>query len=219
MVLKSPPRARRCVANEWRSACGVALVGQAERAAHPRHRELHDARRQRAAFRADEQRAGGFEGIGAERQIVLDRRAHRGNDRRRAGLPSLADDRDGVRFADGRVGAPDRKRFRDAQARAVAERQHRGVARQDPGLARLAFAQCGRGHRFGVRRAQGPGQAPPGLGGADRAERSGCLSRLARDMAGERFQGGERALQRAALDRLPPAFGRERRADRPGRSR
>ena len=72
--------------------------GQAERAAHPRHRQLHDARRQRAAFRADEQRAGRLEDKGAERQIILDRLAHRSDDRRRAGLLALADDRDGVRF-------------------------------------------------------------------------------------------------------------------------
>ena len=111
----------------WRRA-----LRQAERAAHPRHRQLHDARRQRAAFRADEQRAGGLESIGAKRQIVLDRLAHRRNDRRRARLLALADDRDGVRFADRRVGASDRKGFGDAQARAVAEREHRGVARQAP---------------------------------------------------------------------------------------
>src|SRR6202034_366611 len=65
--------------------------GQAERAAHPRHRQLHDAWRQGSAFRADEQRAGGLERKWAKRQIVLDRLANRRNDRRRAGLLALAD--------------------------------------------------------------------------------------------------------------------------------
>ena len=175
-------------------------LGQAERAAHPRHRQLHDARRQWAAFRADEQRAGGLEGKRAKRQIILDRLAHGRDDRRRARLLAFADDRDGVRFADRRVGASDRERLRDAQARAIAERQHRGVARQHPGFARLAVTQRCRGHGFGVLRAQWSGQAPRGLGRTDSAERRGCLSAFARDMAGERFERRERALQRAALD-------------------
>ena len=88
---------------------------------------------QRAAFRADEQRASGLERVGAERQIILDRLANWGDDRRRARLLALADDRNGIRFADWRVGASDRERLRDAQASPIAERQHRGVARQHQG--------------------------------------------------------------------------------------
>ncbi len=124
-----------------------------------------------------------------------------------ARLLALADDRDGVRFADRRLGASDRQGFGDTQARAVAERQHRGVARQDPGLARFALTQRGRGHRLGVCRAQGSGQAPPRLGRAHGAERCGGFPGLAGDMTGERFEGGERALQRSGLDRLRPSSG------------
>src|SRR5271156_3509887 len=66
--------------------------GQAERAAHPRHRQLHDAWRQGPAFRADEQWASGRKRKGAKRQIVLYRLANWRNDRRRARLLALADD-------------------------------------------------------------------------------------------------------------------------------
>ena len=207
MVLKSPPRARRWVANEWRSACGVALSG---RPSAPRIRAIASCtmRGDRGPpFAPTNSGPAGLSAIGAKRQIVLDRLAHRRNDRRRARLLALADDRDGVRFADRRVGASDRERLRDAQARAVAERQHRGVARQHPGFARLAVAQRGRGHRLGVRRAQRSGQAPPRLGRADGPERRGGFPAFARDMAGERFEGGERALQRAALDPFRPPLG------------
>ena len=83
-------------------------VGQAERAAHNLHRQLHDARGQPPAFGADEQRAVGFQGIGAEREIVLDRLAHGRDDRRDARLLALADDRDRLDGADRRIGAADR---------------------------------------------------------------------------------------------------------------
>ena len=66
-------------------------VGQPERAAHPLHRKLHDARRQRPALGADEERPVGRQRIGAEAQIVLDRGAHRRDDRRRACLAALAE--------------------------------------------------------------------------------------------------------------------------------
>ena len=180
---------------------------QPERAAHARHRQLHDARRQGPAFRADEQRAGGLKNIGANRQIILNRCAHRGDDRRRARLLAFADDRQCIRFADRRIDASDRERLGDAQARTVAERQHRGVARQHPRFARLTFPRRGRGHRLGVCRAQGSGQAPPRLGRADRPKRRGGFPAFARDMAGERFEGGERALQRAALDAIRTPAG------------
>src|ERR1700733_14758637 len=93
----------------WRCA-----FRQPERAAHPRHRQLHDARRKRSTLRADEQRARWLESIGAKRQIVLDRLAHRWNDRRGARLLAFADDRDCIRFADWRVAASDRKGLGDA---------------------------------------------------------------------------------------------------------
>ena len=109
--------------------------------------------------------------------------------------------------ADRRVGAPDRQRLGNAQTRAVEERQHGGVARQHPGLARLAFAGGDRGHGSGVRRAQRPRQAARGLWSAQRAERRGRLPALARDVAGERPQGRERALERPALDAFRPPAG------------
>ncbi len=52
-----------------------------------------------------------------------------------------------------------------------------------------------------------PGQAARRLGRADGAERRGCLPAFARDMAGERLEAGERALQRAAVDALGAPAG------------
>ena len=54
-----------------------------------------------------------------------------------------------------------------------------------------------------------PGQAARRLGRADGAERGGCLPAFARDMAGERLEAGERALQRAAADALGAPAGEE----------
>ncbi len=55
-------------------------LGQPERAAQPRHGELHDARRQRAAFGADEQRA----------RVRADRRGRARRNRRPASRPAAA---------------------------------------------------------------------------------------------------------------------------------
>ena len=110
-------------------------------------------------------------------------------------------------FADRRIRAPDRQRLGDAQARAVAQSQHRGVARQHPRLASLAFPRRGRGHRPGVGRAQGSGQSPRRLWRADGPEGCGCEFAFARNMSGKRFEGGERALQRAALDSFRSPIG------------
>ena len=93
------------------------------------------------------------------------------------------------------------------RSRAVEERQHGGVARQHPGFARLAFARRGRGHGPGVGRAQRPGQAARGLRSAKGAERRGRSPAFARDVAGERPQGRERALERSAVDALRPPAG------------
>ena len=111
----------------WRRGFG----GQARRASAPSPNA--DARQSRAALAPTNNGPAGVERIGAKRQILLDRPAHRGDDRRRAGLLAFADDRDRHpyrRSARRRVGL---ERLGDAQARAVAERQHRGVARQHPG--------------------------------------------------------------------------------------
>ena len=50
-------------------------IRQAERAAQRLDGELDDARRERAAAGADEQRALGRQRVGAEAQVCLDRRA------------------------------------------------------------------------------------------------------------------------------------------------
>ena len=75
-------------------------LGQAERAAQLRDRQLDDARRQRAAPRADEQRPLRREMIRAELQVVLDRAPHRRDRRDGADLSALA--------GDGRRNPPDR---------------------------------------------------------------------------------------------------------------
>ena len=54
--------------------------------------------------------------------------------------------------ADRGVGAREAERLGNAQAGAVAERQHRRVARQHPLLARFARSRLGRRHRPGVGR-------------------------------------------------------------------
>ena len=59
----------------------------------------------------------------------------------------------------------------------------------------------------GVGRAQWPRQAARGLGSAHRAERRGRLPAFARDVAGERPQGRERALERPAVDAFRPPAG------------
>ena len=210
MVRRSPPRASRWVAKEWRKACGVALSG---RPSAPRSRSIASW-----MMRGDSgpplapTNSGpcGFSDVGAERKIVGDRLPDRRDHRGRARLAALADDGHRVALAGRRVGAPDRQRFADAQARAIAERQHRGVAGEDPRFARLALARGGGGDRARVGRAQRPRQPPRRLGRAHRAERGGRRAAVAHDLAGERAQGGKRALQRARIDPLGAARGEKR---------
>ena len=129
----------------------------------------------------------------------------------RAGLAALADHRHGVDAVDRRVAALQAQRLRDAQARAVEQGQHGGVAGEDPRLARLAgpgpaavtataaAAESGRGRvlsTFGLRIAA--------------KARRGAVA-LALEMAREGAQGRELAHERAALDPLA-------RAAPPGRS-
>ena len=66
---------------------------------------------------------------------------HRFDHRHGAGLAALAQNCHAVDRADGRARALDRQRLRDAQSNAIKQRQHGGVARQDPGLASLAGAR------------------------------------------------------------------------------
>ena len=84
------------MANECRKRVRRRGFGQAERAAQPRHRQLHDARRQRAALGADEQRAVVGQVVRTKRDIsgdeLLDLRQHRHHAR----LAALAGDGDRV---------------------------------------------------------------------------------------------------------------------------
>ena len=117
-------------------------VGQAERAAQLRDGELDDARRERAAAGADEQRALGRQrDRGRARDTPRPPAGPAAITGTRARLAALAGDGHGVDAADRRVPAPDAQRLGDAQARAVEQRQHGGVAGEDPRLARLAGAQ------------------------------------------------------------------------------
>ena len=205
MVRRSPPRARRCVANEWRSACGVALSG---RPSAPRIRAIASCtmRGDRGPPSRRRTMRSGFESKGAKRQIVLDRLANRRNDRRRARFLAFADDRDGIRSPTGasarRIEAlPRCAGPRRSRAPAPRRRAPRPRARAPRLPAARSWSSPWR--PTGLR----PGEAPPGLGRADCAERRGCFPAFARDMAGERFEGGERALQRAALDPFRPPLG------------
>ena len=132
------------MAKEWRSACGVALVRQAERAAQLLHGELDHARRQRPAPAPTNSGPSGGSAIGTERRDIP-------RPPRRIGsitgtvriLRALAGDGHRIDRPDRRVCAADAERLGDAQARAVKQRQHGGIAREDPGLARVAGAQLG----------------------------------------------------------------------------
>ena len=71
-------------------------IGQAQRAAQPRHRQLHNARQQRTAARADEQRAVRRQVERAERNIVGDQFGDLRQHRHHARLVAFAGDSDGV---------------------------------------------------------------------------------------------------------------------------
>ena len=148
-----------------------------------------------------------LESIGAKRQIVLDRLAHRSDDWRRARfwpLPTI------VIASVSPTGARrvESKGLRDAQARAVAEREHRGVARQHPGFARLAVAKPSWSSPWRLSELNGRGRRRPALG-ARTAPSARLFPAFASDMAGERFKSGKRALQRAGVDSFRPPVGEE----------
>ena len=107
----------------------------------------------------------------------------------------------------------DRQRLADAQARAVAQRQHRGVAREDPRFARFALARGGGGDRARVGGAERPRQPPRRLGRAHRAERGGRLAPPSRTTwrASERRAESARCSERGSI---PSARRRARKARR-----
>ena len=126
------PAESRCVANECRSACGVAVSGKPSVVAQPLHDELHDARAQAAAFGAQEQRRIGRQRIRAQRDVARDGIAGDGQHRHQPLLAALADDTQHVALSCRGVLAPDPQRFRDAQAGAIEQQQHRRIAGGDP---------------------------------------------------------------------------------------
>ena len=105
-----------------------------------------------------------------------------------ARLLALADNRNGFRFADRRVGELDRRSFGDAQASAIADASTAASRASTQGSRASPSRERGRGHGPGVRRAQGAGQAARRLGRADGAERRSRLPAFARDVAGQRLQ-------------------------------
>ena len=96
-----------------------------------------------------------------------------------------------------RVLALEAERFRDAQARAVEQAQHRGIARDDPGLARFAGAQIGVGDALGGGDGQRLRQGPRQLGRAHGGERADLALAVALQEAGERARARQHAHQRA----------------------
>ena len=195
-------------------------VGQAERAAQPLPSPV--GRCAATAARPWRRRTAGL-AASAHRGRARDSRrspactgAITGAERVLRPLPTTVDR---VALADRRVGAADRQRFADAQARAVAQRQHGGVAREDPRLARFArraksaeatarasAALSGRGRR---RAALGARTAPSAEAGARPRARRGAPASARR-----------RARAAASARRFPRRGGaRERRAGRPARGR
>src|SRR5580692_3310662 len=107
-----PQRVRRCG------------LRQAERAAQPRHGELDEARRQRPALGADEQRPVVGQVEGTERDVIRDQLVDLRQQRHHALLAALSGD--SQRVARAEIGALQAQRFGNAQAAAIEQRQHRG---------------------------------------------------------------------------------------------
>ena len=170
MARRSPPLARRCVAKEWRSACGVAVGGQPERRAEPLHRALHDARVERAALGAEEERAVRPRLPGTEAEILGDRRDDGGEHRDDALLAALAGDAE--RIAGARA-APRRARAR--APRRCGDRSRRGE-RRSPRSAPRSTAR-----RRATGRDRRPSAPPPA-----KAAGAGCASGAAAGWRGRR---------------------------------
>ena len=101
------------------------------------------------------------------------------------------------------------ERFGDAQARAVQQRHHGGVARPDPGIAVLAGALVGIGETFGRRHLDRLRQALADLGRADRRQRADLALAFLLEEASERAQARQRPHQRAAADVVGAAHRHE----------
>ena len=135
------------------------------------------------------------------RHIILDQRQHVLQHRHHAGLVALAgDDKHVARAGHRHVAALQPERFGDAQARAVQQRHHRGVARPDPGIAGLAGALVGIGKTFGRRHLDRLRQALADLWRADRRQRADLALAFPFEEAPERAQSRQRPHQRTPAD-------------------
>ena len=139
MVRRSPPRPSRCVAKEWRSACGVAVSGRLSARAQLAHLALDDRRLQRPAARAAKQQALRIEMVGAEPPVFGDGLVGDGKHRHQPRLAALAGDADdGVALA-GKIAGGEPERLGDAQAGAVEQASaRRRCARRSTALRQVA---------------------------------------------------------------------------------
>ena len=188
--------ASRWVAKEWRSACGVALSG---RPSAPRSRAIASC-----TMRGDSGPPLAPTNSGpcgsARRDRARDNRrspAHRREHRHHARLAALADHGDRIALADRRVGALDRQRLGDAQARRrraapARRRRERGPrARAPRPRARSAEVTA----RRRTRSKAGAGAAPP-WARARRERRGWRPARRARWRESERRAESARCSER-----------------------
>ena len=214
MVRRSPPRPSRCVAKEWRSACGVAVSGKLSADAQFAHLALDDRRlqRRRRAHRetADPADRDGTGRAGGIPRWPCGRSASTGTSRV---LPPLPVTRMTPSRASARSAADQPQRLGNAQAGAVEQRQHGGVARRDPRLVGKLLA--GRNDAPGIAGGQRLGQRfrlfRRAQGG--RARRIGKPAPL--EIAQQRAHPGEPASRACAPRRHRSAGWPGRRAGRP----
>ena len=185
---------------------GRGRIRQAQRAAQPLHGELDDARRQRPATLADEQRSPGRQRHRAEVEIGGDGVAHRRDYRHRAGLAALAEHGERINGPGGRLFAGERECFRDTQSRAVEQGEDGGIAGQDPLRAGLAVARLGARDFAGGGCRERLGQGAGDLGRSHGGQGGSLALAGAFQMAREGTHTGKAAQQGAALDarRAPP---------------
>ena len=115
---------------------GGRRLGQAQGAAQLAQLALDDARIETPAARPDEQRAIGFEVIGAIGDVFVDGGADHGEQRRHALPAALAGDRQGgvgAGLAGRYIPEIESQGLADAQAHAVEQHDQRGVALGRPG--------------------------------------------------------------------------------------
>src|SRR3954453_7491404 len=166
-------------------------VRQAERAAPAFDRELDDSGWQRPAPRSDEERSLWRERERTELKIDFYGFLHFPDDWNHPGLPPFAEHDDVVAGTNWRARTPQAQRLRNAQAGAIEQRQHGGIARQHPNRPKLAcpaldfgkIARAGDGQRFG--------QAAGELWGPHRREHAKLTLALLFQNPGEGAYAGE----------------------------